>query len=77
MCACVDNTWNANGGGDRKTPNTLFEWQTDELAAAAANQQLEGDDSMNALAVAEPVRLTNVCQISFHIFVLCFFTTEV
>ena len=45
--------------------NTLFEWQTDELAAAAANQKLEGDDSMNALAVAEPRRLQNYTQISY------------
>lgn len=53
--------------GKGSADNTLFEWQTDELAAAAANQQLEGDDSMNALAVAEPVRLTNVCQISYKV----------
>ena len=45
--------------------NTLFEWQTDELAAAAANQKLEGDDSMDALAVAEPRRLQNYTQISY------------
>ncbi len=32
--------------------NTLFEWQTDSLAAAAANQQLEGDVP-DALAVTE------------------------
>ena len=51
--------------GKGSADNTLFEWQTDELTAAAANQQLEGDDSMNALAVSEPVRLTNYCQISY------------
>ena len=51
--------------GKGAADNTLFEWQTDELTAAAANQQLEGDDSMNALAVSEPVRLTNYCQISY------------
>ena len=54
-----------SNAGKGSADNTLFEWQTDELAAAAANQQLEGDDSMNALAVAEPVRLTNYCQISY------------
>ena len=51
--------------GQGSCDNTLFEWQTDELADAAANQQLEGDDSMNALAVAEPRRLQNYCQISY------------
>ena len=51
--------------GQGSCDNTLFEWQTDQLADAAANQQLEGDDSMNALAVAEPRRLQNYCQISY------------
>lgn len=51
--------------GKGSCDNTLFEWQTDELAAAAANQQLEGDDSMNALAVSEPRRLQNYAQISY------------
>lgn len=54
-----------SGVGKGSADNTLFEWQTDELTAAAANQQLEGDDSMDALAVAEPTRLTNYCQISY------------
>ena len=51
--------------GKGSCDNTLFEWQTDELAAAAANQQLEGDDSMDALAVSEPRRLQNYAQISY------------
>ena len=54
-----------SGVGKGSADNTLFEWQTDSLTAAAANQQLEGDDSMDALAVAEPTRLTNQCQISY------------
>ena len=54
-----------SGVGKGSADNTLFEWQTDSLTAAAANQQLEGDDSMDALAVAEPVRLQNYCQISY------------
>jgi len=53
--------------GKGSIDNTLFEWQTDELAAAAANQQLEGDDSMNALAVSEPRRLQNYAQISYKV----------
>ena len=54
-----------SGVGKGSIDNTFFEWQTDSLTAAAANQQLEGDDSMNALAVAEPTRLTNYAQISY------------
>ena len=51
--------------GKGSCDNTLFEWQTDELTAAAANQQIEGNDSMSALAVSEPRRLTNYAQISY------------
>ena len=54
-----------SGAGKGSCDNTLFEWQTDSLAAAAANQQLEGDDSMDALAVSEPRRLQNYAQISY------------
>jgi hypothetical protein len=54
-----------SGAGRGSCDNTLFEWQTDSLAAAAANQKLEGDNNMDALAVAEPVRLTNYAQISY------------
>ena len=51
------------GAGRGSCSNTLFEWQQDELAAAAANQKLEGDDPAS-LAVAEPTKLTNQTQIS-------------
>ena len=51
--------------GKGSCDNTLFEWQTDSLTAAAANQKLEGDNNMDALAVSEPTRLTNYCQISY------------
>ena len=54
-----------SGAGKGSCDNTLFEWQTDSLADAAANQQLEGDDSMDALAVSEPRRLQNYAQISY------------
>ena len=40
------------------------EWQTQALAAAAANAQLEGDDAYNADAATATVRLGNICQIS-------------
>ena len=52
-----------NGCGKGTAANTLFEWQKDELAAAAANRKLEGDDPAS-LAVVEPVKLTNQTQIS-------------
>jgi len=40
------------------------EWQTQALAAAAANAQLEGDDSYAADAATATVRLGNICQIA-------------
>jgi len=52
-----------SGAGKGSCSNTLFEWQKDELAAAAANQKLEGDNP-TSLAVVEPVKLTNYTQIS-------------
>lgn len=51
--------------GVGKARNTLFEWQTDALAAAVStNQQLEGDDIAAYTAVVPTVRLGNYCQIS-------------
>lgn len=41
----------------------IHEWQTDSLAAAAANAQLEGD-AITAAAMSPTVRLRNYCQIS-------------
>ena len=45
-----------------KAKARLHEWQTDALAAAAANAQVEGDDAITNTAVPT-VRLTNYCQI--------------
>ena len=50
--------------GRETISNTLFEWQTDTLADAAANAQLEGDDVASFDAVTATVRLTNYAQIS-------------
>lgn len=49
---------------NRKTAkNTLHQWQTDALGAAAANRQVEGDEA--AFTTASPtVMLTNYTQIS-------------
>jgi len=41
-----------------------LEWQTDALAAAAANAQLEGDDNASADSATATTRLSNTCQIS-------------
>ena len=43
--------------------NTLYEWQTDSLADAAANAQIEGDDYTGDARTAT-VRLNNYTQIS-------------
>ena len=50
--------------GRESVTNTLFEFQTDVLAAAAANAQLEGDDITSFDAVVATVRVQNYCQIS-------------
>ncbi len=52
-----------NGVARATAKLTLHEWQTDTLAAAAANQQLEGDDPSTDVVVAT-VRLGNRTQIS-------------
>ena len=52
-----------NGCGRGTADNTLFEWQTDELKAAASNLQVEGND-YTSTAATEPRRLSNYTQIS-------------
>jgi len=47
----------------RKVTNTFFEWQTDSLAAAAANAQIDGDDLSSYTAVTATSRLGNYTQI--------------
>lgn len=48
-----------------KVDNTLFEWQTDVLAAASStNQQLEGDDVTSVTSVTPTVRLGNYVEIA-------------
>ena len=44
--------------------NTFFEWQTDELAAAAVNAQLDGDDVASFTAVTPTARVGNYTMIS-------------
>ena len=50
--------------GRESISNSLFEYQTDTLAAAAANKQIEGDDVASFDAVVATVRLQNYAQIS-------------
>lgn len=50
--------------GRESISNSLFEFQSDTLAAAAANKQLEGDDVSSFDAVTATVRLQNYAQIS-------------
>ena len=56
--------------GRETISNTLFEWQTDTLADAAANAQLEGDDVGTFDSVVATVRVTNYAQISRKTIVL-------
>ena len=56
--------------GRESISNSLFEWQTDTLATAAANKQLEGDDVTSFDAVTATVRLQNYAQISRKTIVL-------
>lgn len=51
--------------GKAKATAVLHEWQTDSLAAAAANAQLEGDDITTFQAVTPTAQVGNRCQISY------------
>lgn len=51
---------------DDSVSQTLHEWQTDVLAAAATNYALEGDNP-DATAAVPTVRLSNTCQISDYV----------
>lgn len=53
--------------GKNKAEATLHEWQTDVLAAAAANAQIQGDDTTSSYtfsSVTATTRLSNRTQIS-------------
>ena len=54
----------------KKVTNTFFEWQTDSLAAAAANHHIDGDDLSSFAAVTPTVRLGNYTQISRKDFII-------
>jgi len=54
----------ASNIGRENVSNALFEYQTDTLAAAAANAQLEGDDVASFDSVTATVRMQNYAR--FH-----------
>jgi len=54
----------------KKVSNTFFEWQTDSLAAPAANHHIDGDDLASFTAVSPTVRLGNYTQISRKDFII-------
>ncbi len=58
----------AAGRGSAK--QTLEEWQTDVLAAAVGNAQLEGDDVTSFTAIVASVRVGNFTQISRKVFLI-------
>jgi hypothetical protein len=58
-----DTPFISNIGKD-KVDATLFEWQTDALAAAAANAQFQGDDIATFDAVTATARIGNRTMIS-------------
>jgi hypothetical protein len=55
--------------GKERAKSTLHEWQTDSLASAAANKQIEGDDVAFS-AVTATVRVGNYMQISNKTFII-------
>lgn len=63
------DTWVTSNTGSTRAKATYHEWQTDALAAAAANKKIEGDD-VTATAVVPTVRTGNYTQILRKDFVL-------
>jgi len=56
--------------GKKSVRNTYFEWQTDALATAAANAQIDGDNLASYTAVVPTVREGNYTQIMRKDFIL-------
>lgn len=60
-----------SSSGRGSASQTLFEWQTDSLAAAVStNQQIEGDDIATWPSTAATVRVGNYTQISRKLLIL-------
>lgn len=58
-----------SNAGKGKADQTQFDWQTDTLAAAAANAQIEGDDTA-AAAITATTRYINYTQIFKKVFTI-------
>ena len=56
--------------GSDSVSNTFYEWQSDELAAASANAQIDGDDLASFTAITPTVRLGNYTQIMRKDFII-------
>lgn len=61
------DTWFTSNTGSTRAISTFHEWQTDALATAAANAQVEGDNA-TAAAITATTRLGNYSQILWKVF---------
>lgn len=61
------DTWFTSNTGSTRAISTNHEWQTDTLATAAANAQVEGDNATNT-AITATTRLGNYTQILWKVF---------
>lgn len=61
------DTWFTSNTGSTRAISTNHEWQTDTLATAAANAQVEGDNATNS-AIVPTTRLGNYTQILWKVF---------
>lgn len=61
------DTWFTSNSGTGRAKARVHEWQTDALAAAAANAVIEGDDA-SATAITPTTRVQNSCQILRKVF---------
>jgi hypothetical protein len=64
-----EDTWLLSNLEKVSASSTFHEWQTDNLAGATANRQLEGDDATYS-TLAATVRMGNYTQISRKTFIL-------
>jgi len=61
------DTWFTSNTGSTRAISTYHEWQTDALATAAANAQVEGDNATST-AVTATTRIGNYTQILWKVF---------
>ena len=59
-----------SNGGRETVRNTFFEWQTDSLAQAVANYQIDGDDIATFPATDPTSRIGNYTNISRKLIIL-------